>query len=205
MVADGMGGAHAGEVASQHRRRLRARGLSRARAERGARGPARRGREGQPLGLRAGARARTSAAWAPPAPRCSCAAAQAWQAHVGDSRIYLVRAASCSSSPGITRWSPQLVAAQPPHAPSRPASDPRRNVVSRGASAPAPRWTSIAPRSTAARARATRCCSCTDGLHGVVDDREIADAGLRAGSRRRRCAALIDARARPRRLRTTSP
>jgi protein phosphatase len=171
VVADGMGGANAGEVASQiavhcvlegcreHGRTVSLKDLAAAVEkanhtvyEQGLEQPDQRG-----MGT-------------------TCTALlisgnRAWQAHVGDSRIYLLRDGKLKQLTRDHSLVAQLVEGN--HlTPEQARQDPRRNVVTRCLGAGPTVDIDLAEIEGGILSGDTFLL-CTDGLHGVVDDREL--------------------------------
>ena len=165
-----MGGHAAGEVASQiavHEvSRVVARERRRHRALReGATTPQDRARRSwpcsstrcRPPARRSTTAARpspTSAAWAPPPRALLIAGDRGFIAHVGDSRIYLLRQARCTSSPRTTRSSTSWCAAARSSA-TRSTARPTRSTRTRSRAPSAPTRASRPTRST------SKCCPAT--------------------------------------------
>jgi PPM family protein phosphatase len=99
---------------------------------------------------------------------------EAFVAHVGDSRAYLVRGASVQRLTRDHSLVAELV--REGHLTEEQArSDPRRNVVTRSVGV-APRVTIDAERVVDDLAAGDTLVVCSDGLHGLVTDEEIGEA-----------------------------
>lgn len=108
--------------------------------------------------------------------------------HVGDSRAYLVRAATASTLTQDDRWVAQLVSLGL-LSPAQARVHPRRNVLTR---AIGQGHDSTPHRGEITLREGDRVVLCTDGLHGVVDDAAIARAAA-SGAAREVCARLVEA------------
>ena len=194
VVADGMGGSRAGEVASAHRGRdVRGSGRHDGPAEELLRNAIARRQPPHPRHARAARRARRPAwarrsrpRWWPTRPSRSGTSA---------TPAPTCGATACSSScPTTTRWSASSCAAARSR-PRRPSAT-RRRTSSRAPSAPSRRWTSTRGRSR--RRAATSSCSPRDGLNNMIRDPEIAAIlERRAVARARRRASWCAPRTRP--------
>ncbi len=113
---------------------------------------------------------------------------EAWLAHVGDSRAYLVREGAIEQLTRDHSLVAQLV--RDHHlTPQEARTDPRRNVVTRSVGVGPEVEVDVEALAQALRPGDTLLL-CTDGLHGLVEDRELA-AAASGPSLDRACDDLI--------------
>ncbi len=113
---------------------------------------------------------------------------EAWFGHVGDSRAYLLRAGGIEQLTRDHSLVAQLVRDNQ-LTPEEARSDPRRNVVTRSVGVAPEVEVDVEPFPYALRSGDTLLLS-SDGLHGVVSDEELAEKGSGADLDRA-CRELI--------------
>ena len=186
VVADGMGGAQAGEVAS-HIAVDTAIAAWRASAIRGA-DALREALEAANRAVHAESEARPDRhGMGTTLTLVACDGRSGWLAHVGDSRAYLVRNGSIHQLTEDHSLVAQLVRDHQ-ITPEQARHDPRRNVVTRSVGVGEHVEIDVAELPTLERGD-TLVLS-TDGLHGLVEDHEIARAAAGADLRAA-CQSLV--------------